>query len=57
MTETSRAAIEKTLRAVAGNPTSGAVADVIPAMVDALVDALDESPKPSQRIVKANETR
>lgn len=57
MSETSRAAIEKTLRAAAGNPTSGVVADVIPAMVDALVDALDESPKPSQRIMKANETR
>ncbi len=53
---TPRAMMEKALREASGNPTSGAVADIIPTMVDALLAAID-GPKASQRVVKATETR
>ena len=56
-----RADIEKTVRASVGDPTSGIVADVIPAIVDALDVALNPKPtatgKPDTRIVSASETR
>jgi hypothetical protein len=43
---------------VTGDPTNGAVAEVVPAIVDALDAALNGGPaKPEQRIISADEIR
>jgi len=53
-----RADIEKTVREATGSPTSGAVADAIPSIVDALDKKLNAKPaKPDTRVVTADETR
>jgi hypothetical protein len=62
MSDITRADIEAALRGATGNPSSGAVADMLNAMIDA-VDTL-VNPKPvvpskahEQRVVKTEETR
>lgn len=52
-----RADIEKTVRAATGSPTSGAVADAIPAIVDALDKAINPNAKTDTRVIAAEETR
>jgi glutaminase len=50
--------IEKILKDATGDPTSGAVAEWIPAMAQAVAHALAPAPVTDEkRIVKASETR
>jgi len=52
--------IEQALRDVAGDPTSGPVADIIPAFADALAQAMVPTPTSDDvdtRVVKASEKR
>ena len=52
--------IETALRSAAGNPDSGAVADVIPAMTAAIADLAGLTPKApakEKRIIESAETR
>jgi len=62
MSDITRADIEAALRGATGNPSSGAVADVLNAMVDAVDTLVNPKPVkvvtvPEQRVVKAEETR
>jgi hypothetical protein len=53
-----RAEIEATIKGAVGDPTSGAVADAIPAIVHALDSKLNGKPgKTDTRVVAAEETR
>lgn len=53
-----RADIEGVIKGAVGNPTSGAVADAIPAIVDAIDKRLNGKPaKADTRVVAAEETR
>ena len=49
--------IEKILNDATGNPSSGAVAEWIPVMAEALASALSPSQADGKRIIKASETR
>jgi hypothetical protein len=54
-----REQIARVLAEATGAPSSGAVADILPALVDALDEALNPAPpaKDEKRVVKAEETR
>lgn len=52
-----RADIEGTLREAAGHPTTGVVADIIPAMADALDAKLNPAPQPAANPAKDKATR
>jgi len=53
-----REQIAGVLNEAAGAPSSGAVAEILPTLIDALDEALNPSPvKAEKRVVKADETR
>lgn len=51
--------ILETLRDASGNPETGPVAEILPALADALDETLNPKPKPKkeERILTAPETR
>lgn len=57
MTDITRADIANAINSVTGNPTSGIVADVTPALVEAIDELINGKPVVEQRVVKPAETR
>jgi hypothetical protein len=57
MPDITRADIEGAINAITGAPTYGIVADVTPALVDAIDELVNGKPVVEQRVVKATETR
>ena len=49
--------IAKIVGDAVGNPSSGTVAEVLPAIVDAINDALNPKAKVEKRVVEPDETR
>jgi hypothetical protein len=57
MADITRADITNAINSVTGNPTSGIVADITPALVDALDSLLNPKTQTENRVVKPTETR
>ena len=57
MADITKADISNAINAVTGAPTFGIVADVTPALVDAIDELLNGKPVVEQRVIKATETR
>jgi hypothetical protein len=57
MADITRADITNAINSVTGNPTSGIVADVTPAIVDAIDKLINPKAETEQRVIKAAETR
>ena len=57
MAEITRSDIEGAINGVTGAPSSGIVADVTPALVDAIDELFNGKPVVEQRVIKATETR
>ena len=57
MADITRADIEGAINTVTGAPSSGIVADVTPALVQALDELINGKPVVEQRVIKATETR
>ena len=57
MADITRADIEGAINGVTGAPSSGIVADVTPALVQALDELINGKPVVEQRVIKSPETR
>ena len=57
MADITKADIANAINGVTGSPSCGIVADVTPALVDAIDELLNGKPVVEQRVIKATETR
>lgn len=57
MADITKVDIANAINAVTGAPSCGVVADVTPALVDAIDELLNGKPVVEQRVIKATETR
>jgi len=57
MADITKADIANAINSVTGAPSCGIVADVTPALVDAIDELLNGKPVVEQRVIKATETR
>jgi hypothetical protein len=57
MADITKTDIAKAINGVTGAPTCGIVADVTPALVDAIDELINGKPVVEQRVIKAAETR
>jgi hypothetical protein len=57
MTGITRAQIEGAIYGVTGQPDTGTVAAITPALVDAIDQLINPKPEQTNRVIKADETR
>ena len=57
MTDITRADIANAINAVTGDPSIGIIADVTPALIEAIDELINGEPVVEQRVVKPAETR
>jgi hypothetical protein len=57
MADITKADIANAINAITGNPSIGIIADVTPAIVDAIDELINGEPVVEQRVVKPAETR